>query len=226
MRSFLKLFSIVISISLFVAGCAENSKPDKSVVDIIHPGTNIDLWNGTDLSGLIMVLEDSSADPADVWSVRDGLIYCTGIPSGYFRTEKSYGNYKLHVTWRWPEEPGNSGVLLHMQGPDKVWPKSIEAQLQAENAGDFWVIDGAEINQHTDKSTRRVQKLKDSSENPVGEWNHYEITCSSDSIIVMVNGVLQNVASGATLTSGKICFQSEGKPVEFGKIYLEPLARN
>ena len=92
----------------------------------------------------------------------------------------------------------------------------------AENAGDFWVIDGAEINEHTDQSTRRVIKLKDSSEKPVGEWNSYDITCKADSIIVLVNGVLQNLGSGATVTSGKICFQSEGKPIEFRNIYLEP----
>ena len=217
MRSLASLLLI-----LFITGCAEQKSSESPNSDVINPTSKLLLWNGSDLTGLTLVLEDSAADPLQTWSVREGVLYCTGEPAGYFRTEKSYGNYRLHAEWRWPEEPGNSGVLLHMQEPDKVWPKSIESQLMAGNAGDFWVIDGAEINEHTDKSTRRVIKLKDSSEKPVGEWNSYDITCKADSIIVLVNGVLQNLGSGATVTSGKICFQSEGKPIEFRNIYLEP----
>ena len=218
MRSFASLLMVVL-----IAGCSGQKTPEVTESAIIYPNSKLLLWNGSDMAGLKLVLEDSTADPLQTWSVRDSVLYCTGVPAGYFRTEKSYGQYRLHVEWRWPEEPGNSGVLLHMQEPDKVWPKSIEAQLMAENAGDFWVIDGAEINEHTDQSTRRVIKLKDSSEKPVGEWNSYDITCKADSIVVMVNGVLQNLGSGATVTSGKICFQSEGKPIEFRNIYVEPV---
>jgi hypothetical protein len=155
--------------------------------------------------------------------VKDGLLYCTGVPNGYIRTVNDYSNYKLTVEWRWPGEAGNSGVLLHMSEPDKVWPKSIEAQLQSENAGDIWLIDGTDIAEHLDKANRRVEKKEKSSEKPLGEWNTYKILCNGNNISLTVNGVLQNSGTQATVQSGKICLQSEGKPIEFRAVYLEPL---
>jgi len=38
-----------------------------------------------------------------------------------------------------------------------------------------------------------------------------------------VNGVLQNEGTDASVTSGWICLQSEGSPIEFRNIYLQPL---
>ncbi len=37
------------------------------------------------------------------------------------------------------------------------------------------------------------------------------------------NGVLQNVATKCSASSGKICLQSEGTPIEYRNIYIEPL---
>src|SRR5256885_12104583 len=34
---------------------------------------------------------------------------------------------------------GNSGVLLHCQRDDTVWPHCIEAQLRSGRAGDIWL---------------------------------------------------------------------------------------
>lgn len=181
------------------------------------------LFNGQDLSGWVFVLRDKDVDPMTVWSVSDGIIHCTGKPSGYMRTEADYADYKLHVEWRWPEKVGNSGVLVHMSLPDTVWPRSIEAQLNWGDAGDFWVIGGAEFAEHVETSTRRVPKRAGSSENPVGQWNTYEIVCRGNTIRVFVNGVLQNEATETTVSSGKICLQSEGRPIEFRDIYIESL---
>ena len=155
--------------------------------------------------------------------VKDGLLHCTGVPNGYIKTKSRYANYKLTVEWRWPAEPGNSGVLLHMREPDAIWPKCIEAQLMSENAGDFWMIGGTTINEQVDKSERRVVKKEESSEKAPGEWNIYEIVCKDDMIHLTVNDVVQNIGTGASVKTGKICFQSEGKPIEFRAIYLEPL---
>jgi hypothetical protein len=65
--------------------------------------------------------------------------------------------------------------------------------------------------------------LTEVSENPPGEWNRYEILCKADSISLEVNGVLQNTAGQATVTSGHIALQSEGKPIEFKTVKLQPL---
>jgi hypothetical protein len=52
------------------------------------------------------------------------------------------------------------------------------------------------------------------SEKPAGEWNSCDITCRGDTIEVLVNGVLQNRVTGASLQGGKIGFQFEGTPFE------------
>jgi hypothetical protein len=88
-------------------------------------------------------------------------------------------------------------------------------------------LENIETREHAKASDRvkgrRVIKLKDSSEKPLGQWNAYDIICKDDWVVVLVNGVLQNIATKSTLTSGKICLQSEGTPVEFRNIYIEPL---
>jgi hypothetical protein len=195
--------------------------------EAVVPKEKISLWNGTDFTGWKRFLPDASKNVDDTWSIADGLLRCTGRPAGYMRTETPYADYHLHVEWRWPAKPGNNGVLVHMSGPDVVWPRSIECQLASGNAGDFWVIGGFEHAEHAKGGKRvngrRTVKLHESSEKPAGEWNQYDIICKDDWVVVLVNGVLQNVATKCSDKSGRICLQSEGAPIEYRNIWLEPL---
>ena len=75
----------------------------------------------------------------------------------------------------------------------------------------------------TNEQFVKVPKKEDSSENPPGQWNSYDILCHGGTIINRVNGILQNTSTKATETSGWICLQSEGSPIEFRNIYIEPL---
>jgi hypothetical protein len=219
-----KIISIILLLFLIVIFVTCQSAGDKNRSSFaITPAGKIELWNGKDFTGWKRFAADSSVDVDTVWVVRDGVIRCNGNPSGYLRTLQDYENYKLTVEWRWPGAGGNSGVLMHMSEPDVVWPRSIEAQLFSGNAGDIWVIGGTEIAEHVDKTTRRVQKKGESSEKPLGDWNVYQIICRGDSIKIYVNNVLQNVGSQASIQSGKICLQSEGTPIEFCNIVLQPL---
>jgi hypothetical protein len=108
-----------------------------------------------------------------------------------------------------------------------VWPKSIEVQLAAGNAGDFWVI-GTELdveNETARKQGRRHLNLTDDSEKPIGEWNALEIVCRGTEITVKVNGQLVNHATNCNVTRGAICLQSEGAEVRFRRIILQPLPK-
>ena len=211
---------VVTALCLAVVGAA-------AAEEAIAPTGKIELFNGKNLDGWKAFSKNENAPSP--WSVKDGVIDCTGVPPGYIKTEKTYKNYQLHVEWRWSGTPGNSGVLLHMNGEDRVWPRSIEAQLMNRNAGDFFVIEGTEFKEHiavnarSDKATRRTPKMGETAENDVGEWNNYDIVCDGDSILVTVNGKLKNKATECTVTSGRICLQSEGKPIQFRNVYLEPL---
>lgn len=189
----------------------------------------VELFNGRDFTGWTYVLDDPSAKLEDVWSIRDGVIHCKGKPRGYLRTERDFENYTLTLQWRWPPgtEGGNSGVLLHATEPNAigVWPKSLEAQLAKDNAGDFWVI-GTTIEIDNPEGRimgRRHLNLTDGSERPIGEWNDYKIECRGDEVTVWVNGDLVNHARKSSATRGAICLQSEGAPVEFRNIRLVPL---
>ena len=193
------------------AACAEDGK--------------IALFNGKDFSGWKLFIPDSQVDPKTVWSVRDGVIHCTGRPAGYMRTEKEYENYRLTFQWRWPNDGGNSGVLLHICGKDEVWPKSIEGQLQHEHAGDFWAIGGTDFEEHTSIASRRVPKMKPHNEKKPGQWNEYEVLCDGNTIKLTINGLLQNQATETTVAKGFIGLQSEGAPIEFRDIILEPLKK-
>ncbi len=183
---------------------------------------NAPLFNGEDLSNWTPYLEQAGADPAATWQVSDGVIHCTGTPRGYIQTVAPFADYMLHVEWRWPEKPGNSGILLHTQPPDKIWPTCIEAQLMNGNAGDV-ILMATTINEPTPDGKSRLPRQADSSEKPAGEWNAADILCSGDKIEITVNGKLQNKVTGASVRSGTIALQSEGAPIEFRNVWLRPL---
>jgi hypothetical protein len=180
----------------------------------------INLFNGKDLKNWSFTLKDASVDPSTVFTVKDGVIHIKGDPFGYMRTKDAYSDYTLHVEWRYPEVLTNSGVFVHGQTPDTIWLKCIECQLKAGSAGDFVCMNGADMNERTDKTQRSVKKMTASNEKAVGEWNTMDIKCIGNTIEVTVNGVLQNKGTGLNIKSGHICLQSEGKDVEFRNIYL------
>jgi len=218
----LLILGVIAPLLLVSAGCDGIFGPTTQKDKII-------LWNGKDFTGWNLFTTEENIDVLDIWTVRNGVIYCTGKPNGYMRTIDEYKNYYLHVEWRWPDEPTNSGVLLHTTGPDKIWPRAIECQLQAGNAGDFVLMNGpgitvdGENKQNPQQQYVVIPKKEQSSEKPAGQWNTYDIYCDADSIRCYVNDRLQNEGTAPTDTSGAICLQSEGGPIEFRHIYKVPL---
>jgi len=184
--------------------------------------TNIQLFNGKNLSNWVFHLKDPAVNPSTVFTVRDGVVHIKGDPFGYMRTKDVYSEYTLHVEWRYPGEASNSGVFIHAQLPDTIWLKCFECQLKSGSAGDFVCMNGAKMNEMKNNS-RVVAKMAASSEKPVGEWNSMEVICKSNTIEVIVNGTLQNKATGISDTKGHICLQSEGKDIEFRNVFLTQL---
>jgi len=182
--------------------------------------SRIDLYNGTDLSNWDFYLADDSYDPSSVFMSHGDYIHITGEPFGYMRTKDTYSDYILNLEWRWPLEGTNSGVFIHANLPDSIWPLCFEVQLRSGRAGDFVCMSGSTMNEQVDSTRIVVNKFEDSSEFPVGEWNSMQVKCINDSIVVHINGVLQNKGTGISHTSGHICLQSEGKDIEFRNVYL------
>lgn len=186
------------------------------------------LFNGTDTRGWVSHLKDGA--PAEAtWSVKDGLLVCTGTPAGFLRTEKTYSQYKFTVEWRFTK-PGNTGVVAHMTLPDAIWPKSIECQGMHKNQGDFYLWSGATAKEGTpltgkDGTIRgyRIGRTGEDAEKSPGEWNTYTIVCDKDTVTILVNGKEVNKATGTNLSSGFIGLQSEGGAFEVRQATLEPL---
>ena len=137
-RTFASLAALALYCIAFGVRAEEPAQP-------IVPTTKIELFNGKDLTGWVSHLKDDT-DAATVWSVKDGVIACTGKPNGYLSTEKSYANYQVTVEWRFTRA-GNTGVLVHINPPDKVWPMCIECQGMHDHQGDFWIWSGAKVNE-------------------------------------------------------------------------------
>jgi hypothetical protein len=196
---------------------------------VAFDNSEIELFNGRDLSGWTHELEDKTVKPDAVWTIVEGVLICKGSPAGYLRTENEYENYQFTLEWRWPagSPGGNSGVLLHTTEPLAlgIWPKSVEAQLAAGDAGDVWVI-GTTVdveNPDVRRQGRRHLNLTDGSERPIGEWNQCEIVCQGSEITINVNGTLVNRVTNASVTRGAIALQSEGAEIHFRNIKLRPL---
>lgn len=180
-------------------------------------------------------MEFFSADPQvamqDVWRTEDGVLICSGNPLGYLYTKTDYRDFTLKLEWRWPEgnEPGKGGALIRMTGQHKIWPRSLEAQINAGQAGDFWGLDGYGLSGPAERmkslespqfgKLTNVKKAK-AVERPAGQWNTYEIIAEGDTVTLIINGEQVNKATGCDLDAGRICLTSEGSEIHFRNITL------
>src|SRR5687768_4618769 len=119
------------------------------------------LFNGKDLKGWTADVPAKDTDPNAPASfvVRDGNLVSLGNPKGHLITDATYRDYRLEVEYRFPGKGGNCGVLIHASRPRalyKMFPQSIEVQMKADDAGDFWVIQ--EDIQVPDMEARRPKK--------------------------------------------------------------------
>ncbi len=207
------------ALALFLWGGATLSAESASE----HPTA---LLNGRDLAGWRLFLAGDVAEPFAATVTPDGVLHLASKLSGYLVTGKTFSNYHLHVEWRWPKDApanANSGVLVHLNPPDAIWPACYECQLKTGNAGQV-VGMGLDIPAAPLVTNRkRAPRLAEPSEQPFGEWNAYEIFCRGDVIEVFVNGVRQNHVEKLPVSAGAIGLQLEGFPIDFRNVWLAPL---
>jgi hypothetical protein len=187
---------------------------------------SVALFNQKDFSGWTFCMKDN-ADPLKTWSVTNGLIHCTGQPTGYLRTTGVYSNYFLTVVWRFVKiapKADNTGILVHIQPGDKVWPQCVQVQGKHTRQGDLFVMAGAECKEHKGKDANTPVPLQgDSVEVPIGEWNKAETICVNGKVESFINSKFVNEISECTINSGYIGIQSEGGEIEIRSIDYCPL---
>ena len=211
----MRSISIVLFALLVVTSCSQK---------------RVYLFNGESLEGWTIFVDDPTVNPDEFFYVNDGMIETAGVPAGYLRTVKEYSDYHLHMEWRYPEEPTNSGVFLHTTGPDLIWVAHYQGQLKYQNAGDF-IVHGVGVSAtlrdtvyvSSEEKKPLIPKIHPTNEKPAGEWNSYDITCKGSTIELKVNGELQNRATDCSLTKGGIGLQAEGSKIQFRNLWIESI---
>jgi hypothetical protein len=200
------------------------------------------LFNGKNLDGWYVSLRDpdkkqraKNEDPEGIFKVEHGMIHVLGKEFGYAATDKEYGDFHLTVEYKWgqqkfaprnkPDSKRDSGILYRFPDgeEDRVWPKSIECQVQEGDTGDLWLVNGTTIVAGGEKQDRFFKKTKD-AEKPNDQWNRVEVIADGGRCLHVVNGIVVNEGTEASVRRGRILLQSEGAEVFYRKVELRPLA--
>ena len=112
---------------------------------------------------------------------------------------------------------GNSGLLVHIQPPHKVWPKCVEVQGMNADHGHIFAISGAKGKYSVDKAAQQ-KAIK-----PVGEWNTTEVILKDGEITAKVNGTEVSTGKGE-LTEGPFGLQSEGAEVFYRNVEIRQIS--
>jgi len=192
----------------------------------------VDLFNGKDLAGWVNV----NTAP-DTWSVKDGVLVCSGRPLGVMRSEKPYENFVLHVEWMHLEAGGNSGVFIWSNASpgDNRLPDGVEVQMLeldwvklntrdgkeppiAYVHGELFGVGGVTVvpdNPRGERSKSVENRCKGR-----GEWNAYDVVAVDGVVKLAVNGKFVNGVRGSSRRKGYLCLESEGGLIHFRNIRI------
>jgi len=196
-----------------------------------------DLFNGKDLTGWVDVNTSK-----ETWSVRDGLLVCSGHPIGVMRSEKQYENFVLHIEWRHMEAGGNSGVFAWSEGSipkGRRLPKGLEVQMLeldwvnqhklkdgslppiAYVHGELFGANGLKTIPDNPRGTR--SKSIENRCKGKGQWNFYDVVCVDGTVKLSVNGKFVNGVRQSSVKKGYLCLESEGAEIHFRNIRIMEL---
>ena len=196
-----------------------------------------DLFNGEDLTGWVNVNTGE-----DTWTVKDGLLVCSGKPIGVMRSEKQYENFVLHIEWRHMEAGGNSGVFAWSEGtvPEgKRLPKGMEVQMleldwvnqhkKADGSlppiayvhGELFGANGLTTIPDNPRGSR--SKSIENRCKGKGEWNVYDVVFVDGTVKLSVNGKFVNGVRNSSVKKGYLCLESEGAEIHFRNIKIMEL---
>jgi len=195
----------------------------------------VPLFNGKDLDGWVPV------NAPKTFSVRDGIIHDTGVPTGYMRTAKRYENFVIELDWMHEKPAGNSGLFLYgaeLTAPGTPFTKGIEVQILDEayvqgeakekhlytGQGDIFSIHGASMKPDRPHPAgwERCLPSEDRTK-PAGQWNHYRVEARDGVVKLAVNGKVVSGASEVRPRKGYLALESEGSPAQFKNIRIAEL---
>ena len=220
--------------------CAEEVAAPKAFID----GTGPD-WVALGEKDFVHVNCDK-----ETWTWKEGFVACTGSPVGVIRSQKKYTNFELVAQWRHLKSGGNSGIFVWTSDAalkdlkrNSLPPEGIEIQVldhgyteQYEQStgkkadwftshGDVFPVGSAKMvpfEPQAPNNTGRSFPRKNLSKG-LNEWNHYYIRCLNGEVRLWVNGEEVSGGNKCEPSTGYVCLESEGAPVEFKGIRIREL---
>jgi Domain of Unknown Function (DUF1080) len=217
------------------------------------------LFNGRNLDGWYTFLQKHgrNRDPDHVIAIEDGAIHlykdaadASQVVMGYIGTEKEYGDYHLRLQYRWGTkkfEPRyklkrDSGIYYHILGPDAVWPRALQFQIEQTNVGDLIALYGLTTDTSIDPKTRSaaIPTYQDpqqggelrvlgsrgvayqkhlAGEFEVEGWNTVELIVRGETTIHKLNGRVVNQGRNVRLVDPEK--PNTSRPITRGRIALE-----
>ncbi len=224
------------------------------------------LFNGKNFDGWYTYLPSTGRnnDPKKVFKMENGMIHILDIPEsdekqefGYLSSEREFSNCRIRVEFKWGvkrfnpnnENKRDSGLLYFFTGPDKIWPRALEFQIQETDVGDLWILEGTRITTKTEtetlpmyvlsgplKTQSRGRIIKSGDFEDRNGWNTLELVLDGNRITQIVNGravmrawdvmqqSLEDPGQYLPVTSGRIMLQAEGAEVWYRNVEMKPLA--
>jgi hypothetical protein len=192
----------------------------------------VSLFNGKDLTGWVPV-NVAAGTANDTFTVKEGLIVCTGVPTGVMRTDKMYENFIVELEWRHLRPGGNSGFFVWS---DALTSKGVPFTRAVENQildglggagytthGDVFAIHGATMTPGNPGKWKGRSYPTENRSKPSPEWNHYRIECNNGAIALAVNGKVVTTAKDVSQRKGYLCLESEGGLINFRNIRIKEL---
>lgn len=232
-------------------------------IPLTSAADSITLFNGSNLEGWTTWYRHADKD-RDLFTVHDGMIHvyenqADGSDQTFagIVTEREYGQYRLSLEYKWGEKKfkpryekvRDAGILFHVHGEEKIWPYSVECQIQEGDTGDIWVI-GTEVTSEVSPAVRnyspngervtrggtpgKFNRFHRGYMWEVPGWNRVEVLVQGAYAKFSVNGHVVNEAfdmkyhdaktgEWRPLTSGKILLQAEGAEIFYRNIKLETM---
>lgn len=187
------------------------------------PAGFVSLFDGKTLAGWQVV-----GGKKEAWTVRDGILTCTGGAGGWLMSRGQYRDFDLRLDYRISKH-GNSGVAI--RSPLRGRPSEVGMEIQILDDPDY---QGLKPTQYTG-AVYGVVPPREQAGKPAGAWNTMRIVARGRRVQVEVNGKTVVDANlddhrdavkehpGIRRADGHVGLQDHGGTLEFRNLHIKEL---
>jgi hypothetical protein len=206
-------------------------------------------------------------DPeGQIFKIENGQLHVLDVPEtadprdfAYIATDRDYSQYWLRLKYRWGQkrfaprafDKRDAGILYHVTGPDLIWPRSVESQIQEGDTGDIFLVSGTGAHTTVDPTVTLPERqyleggepysqvdgriVKGTTQDSLTDWNQTEIVVTGTESAHIVNGTVvartndlsqpdpQDSSRRVPLERGRILLQAEGAEVFYEQVEIKEL---